>query len=85
MSTIIGAETTAKVEIQPRGKIIAYWVTTALLAFVVGSGGIGELSHQWGTLETVEVVGISGVLPDHSRDLESAWDDSHPRAGFSAA
>jgi hypothetical protein len=50
MSTIIGAETTAKVETQPRGKIIAYWVTTVLLAFVVGSGGIGELSHQWGTL-----------------------------------
>jgi uncharacterized membrane protein YphA (DoxX/SURF4 family) len=57
MSTIIGAETTAKVETQPRGKIIAYWVTTALLAFVVGSGVIGVLSHQWGTLETVEIVG----------------------------
>ncbi|TXK80701.1 DoxX family protein [Paenibacillus sp. N3.4] len=57
MSTMIGAEATAKLEIQPRGKAIAYWVTTALLAFSVGSGGIGELSHQWGTLGTVEILG----------------------------
>jgi len=28
---------------------------------------------------------VSGVLSDHSRDLKSAWDDSHPRAGSSAA
>ncbi|ULL15132.1 DoxX family protein [Paenibacillus sp. H1-7] len=57
MSTIIGTETTAKVENQTRGKIIAYWVTTSLLAFFLGSGGIGELTHQWGTLGTVEIVG----------------------------
>ncbi|WP_261301600.1 DoxX family protein [Paenibacillus andongensis] len=57
MSVIIGAETTAKVQTQPRGKVIAYWVTTSMLAFVEGSGGIGELTHQWGTLETVEIVG----------------------------
>lgn len=53
---VIDAETTAKIETHPRGKVFAYWVTTALLAFVVGSGGIGELAHQWGTLETVEIV-----------------------------
>lgn len=57
MITIIGTETNAKVQTQPRGKIIAYWVTTALLAFVEGAGGIGELAHQWGTLDTVEIVG----------------------------
>lgn len=57
MSKMIGAETTAKEETQPRGKVIAYWVTTALLAFVVGSGGIGQLTHQWGTLETVKILG----------------------------
>lgn len=56
MSTI-AVETTAKEQIQPRIKIIAYWVTTVLLACVEGSGGIGELSHQWGTLDTVEIVG----------------------------
>jgi uncharacterized membrane protein YphA (DoxX/SURF4 family) len=32
-------------------------VTTAILAFVVGSGGVGELLHQWGTMETVSLVG----------------------------
>jgi uncharacterized membrane protein YphA (DoxX/SURF4 family) len=53
----IDAGTTAKVQAQPRGKVIAYWVTTSLLAFVVGSGGIGELTHQWGTLDTVRIVG----------------------------
>lgn len=57
MSTMIDAETTAKVQTQPRGKVIAYWLTTALLAFVVGSGGFGQLTHQWGTLETVEILG----------------------------
>ncbi|NOU73911.1 DoxX family protein [Paenibacillus sp. LMG 31458] len=57
MSTIIDAETTAKAQTQPRGKVIAYWVTTSLLAFFLGSGGIGELSHQWGTLGTVEILG----------------------------
>jgi len=55
MSTIIDAKTTAKVQSQPRGKVIAYWVTTALLAFVVGSGGIGQVTHQ--TLETVKILG----------------------------
>lgn len=43
MSKIVGVETTAKEETHPRGKVITYWVTTALLAFVVGSGGIGEI------------------------------------------
>lgn len=28
----------------------------ALLAFVVGSGGIGQLTQQWGTLETMKIL-----------------------------
>ena len=57
MGKIIGTETNAKAQTLPRGRVITYWVITALLAFVVGAGGIGELTHQWGTLETVEIVG----------------------------
>jgi uncharacterized membrane protein YphA (DoxX/SURF4 family) len=36
---------------------IVYWTTTALIVFTVLSGGLGELAHQWGTLETVQVLG----------------------------
>jgi ABC-type methionine transport system permease subunit len=56
MSKIVRAETTAKEETHSWGSVITYWVTTALLAFVVGSGGIGDIIHQWGTLETVEIL-----------------------------
>ncbi|MCX6048747.1 MAG: DoxX family protein [Chloroflexi bacterium] len=38
-------------------KKIGYWVTTILLAFVLLSGGVGELTHSWGTLETVTILG----------------------------
>jgi len=38
-------------------KMIAYWITTIILAFVLLSGGVGELSHSWGTLETVTLLG----------------------------
>ncbi|RED55943.1 DoxX family protein [Cohnella lupini] len=54
---LTGTEQTVKVETLPRGKGIAYWVATALLAFVVGSGGIGDITYQWGTLETEEILG----------------------------
>jgi DoxX-like family len=36
---------------------IARWGITAVLVFVLLSGGIGELLHQWGTLDTVAVLG----------------------------
>ena len=39
------------------GKVRAYWVSTALLVFMMLTGGVGELTHQWGTLETVQMVG----------------------------
>ena len=38
-------------------RAIAYWATTAVLVFAVVSGGVGELTHEWGTLETVQVLG----------------------------
>ncbi len=38
-------------------KVIGYWAATAILAFVMLSGGVGELTHSWGTLETVTLLG----------------------------
>lgn len=38
-------------------KLIGYWITTIILAFVLLSGGVGELTHAWGTLETVTLLG----------------------------
>ena len=40
-----------------KSKLIAYWVTTAILVFVMLSGAVGELTHQWGTLETHTILG----------------------------
>ena len=36
---------------------IAYWTSTVFVAFALISGGIGELMHDWGTLETVTILG----------------------------
>ncbi|MEZ4860182.1 MAG: DoxX family protein [Caldilineaceae bacterium] len=38
-------------------KVVTYWITTSILAFVLFSGGVGELTHNWGTLETVTILG----------------------------
>jgi uncharacterized membrane protein YphA (DoxX/SURF4 family) len=38
-------------------RVIAYWATTALLAFFMLSGAAGELTRQWGTLETTTLLG----------------------------
>jgi uncharacterized membrane protein YphA (DoxX/SURF4 family) len=38
-------------------KHIAYWTTTAFVAFALISGGYGELNGQWRTLDTVTILG----------------------------
>jgi uncharacterized membrane protein YphA (DoxX/SURF4 family) len=38
-------------------KQIAYWTTTVFVAFALISGGYGELTRQWGTLDTVTILG----------------------------
>ncbi|MFN8488596.1 MAG: DoxX family protein [Caldilineaceae bacterium] len=43
-------------------KAISYWLATAILAFVMFSGGIGELTHNWGTLETVTILGYPAYI-----------------------
>jgi uncharacterized membrane protein YphA (DoxX/SURF4 family) len=40
-----------------KAQTIAYWTTTGLLVFAILSGGLGELTQQWGTLETVTILG----------------------------
>lgn len=57
MIKIIGAETTAKAETQPRGKMIAYWTVTLLLAAAVMLSGIGQLMQYGGNLELVTNLG----------------------------
>ncbi|MFD6441363.1 DoxX family protein [Peribacillus sp. NPDC060186] len=57
MSKIIGAETNAKVETQPRGKMIAYWSVTLLLAAAVMLSGIGQLMQYGGNIELVTNLG----------------------------
>ncbi|GEB33374.1 hypothetical protein [Brevibacillus parabrevis] len=43
MDQLISARTIASVEIQPWGKITAYWSATFLLAATVMASGIGQL------------------------------------------
>ncbi|KRF19202.1 DoxX family protein [Paenibacillus sp. Soil787] len=57
MSTFIGTETTAKVETQPRGKMIAYWSVTLLLAAALMLSGIGQLMQYGGNIELVKNLG----------------------------
>ncbi|UAL52851.1 DoxX family protein [Bacillus sp. CMF21] len=62
MSKIIGAETTARVETQPRGKMIAYWTFTLLLAAAVMLSGIGQLMQYGGNLELVTNLGYPSYV-----------------------
>jgi uncharacterized membrane protein YphA (DoxX/SURF4 family) len=57
MSQFIGTETTAKVETQPRGKMVAYWIVTLLLAAAVMLSGIGQLMQYGGNIELVKNLG----------------------------
>ncbi|GLV54172.1 hypothetical protein KDH_10200 [Dictyobacter sp. S3.2.2.5] len=40
-----------------KGKAIAYWTVTAALVFVMFAGAMGELTQQFGTVETHTVLG----------------------------
>ena len=55
---------------------IVYWKTTAVLVFTVLSGGAGELLHQWGTLETVQILGY----PTYFLTILGLWNSGvhHP-------
>lgn len=57
MSKVIGAETTAKLETQLQGKLIAYWSVTLLLAGSITLSGIGQLMRMGGNIELVTNIG----------------------------
>ncbi|GGB46154.1 DoxX family protein [Fictibacillus barbaricus] len=57
MSKMIVAETAAKVENQFRGKMIAYWTVTLLLAAALMLSGIGQLMQYGGNVELVTNLG----------------------------
>ncbi|MBS4196986.1 DoxX family protein [Lederbergia citri] len=57
MSMIVSTETTAKVGTQPRGKMIAYWSVTLLLASAITLSGIGQLMLYGGNVELVTNLG----------------------------
>jgi DoxX-like family len=48
---------------------IGFWTSTAILVFVLLSGGIGELLHLWGTLDTATVLGY----PPYFLTIIGAW------------
>ena len=57
MSKVIGAETTAKIETQLNGNLIAYWSVTLLLAGSITLSGIGQLMQLGGNIELVTNIG----------------------------
>jgi hypothetical protein len=48
---------------------IGFWTSTAILVFVLLSGGVGELLHLWGTLDTATVLGY----PPYFLTIIGAW------------
>ena len=52
-----------------KATIAARWGITAVLVFVMFSGGVGELTHQWGTLDTASVLGY----PVYFLTIIGAW------------
>ena len=57
MSQTISTEIISRAETQPRGKMIAYWTVTFLLAATVMLSGIGQLMQYGGNLELVTNLG----------------------------
>ncbi|GIO08506.1 hypothetical protein J31TS6_45340 [Brevibacillus reuszeri] len=57
MSQTISAEMISRVETKPRGRLIAYWTVTFLLAATVMLSGIGQLMQYGGNLELVTNLG----------------------------
>ena len=55
--------------LKTHGKVLAYWVLTASLAFVMVTGAYGELTQQWGTLQTHTILGY----PLYVLDMIALW------------
>lgn len=52
-----------------RTRTVLYWATTSFLVFALISGGIGELTHTAGTMDTVTVLGY----PVYVLTIIGAW------------
>lgn len=57
MSKFIGVQTTTKIEAPLKGKLIAYWIVTLLLAGSITLSGIGQLMRMGGNIELVTNIG----------------------------
>lgn len=80
MSKVIGAETTAKLETQLNGKLIAYWSVTLLLAGSITLSGIGQLMQLGGNIELVTILVIhytSRIFLGLGKYLESSLSSCH--------
>ncbi|WP_274648785.1 DoxX family protein [Paenibacillus humicola] len=69
MSAITGTERTAAVTIHPRGKRIAYWTVTILLAVSITLSGIGQLMRLGGNVELVTHIGF----PLYIMNILGSW------------
>ena len=50
-------------ETNSRARTIGYWVTTALVAFAIGSGGAAQLAHMPANVEGAAHLGYPAYLP----------------------
>jgi hypothetical protein len=69
-----------------RFRRIAYWATTAVIAWELAFGGIWDIvrvPYVFGLV--IEDLGIPGVLPRHPRRLEGVWGHHPPSPGTAAA
>lgn len=82
MSKVIGAETTAKLETQLNGKLIAYWSVTLLLAGSITLSGIGQLMQLGGNIELVKYW-LPIIHHEYSWDLENTWSHRYRRTTLS--
>ncbi|WNQ11879.1 DoxX family protein [Paenibacillus aurantius] len=58
MSKVIGAPSIGRAETHPRGKRIAFWTVTLLLAMSITLSGIGQLMRYGGNVELVTDIGF---------------------------
>lgn len=68
-----------------RGRLIAYWVTTALVAFQLGSGGAGDILRIQPVVEGMAHLGYPGPLLRDPRRLEGPWRSGGARPALSPA
>jgi uncharacterized membrane protein YphA (DoxX/SURF4 family) len=70
MNTMIGNANMTKVEVRSsRGRKVAYWAVTLLLAFSITLSGIGQLMRMGGNIDLVTDIGF----PLYVTNILGAW------------